>query len=165
MSKALNFSWAAHRGQFRDDGTRYIVHPIRVETIIRDTGYDDENVRAAALLHDVMEDCGVSGDELVDTFNKEVAILVERVSHLPKQMPNKQFMEQVESYGEHALIIKFADRIDNLRDCVHTSKEKRERYIRATKELYYPLILKWDILQWGFSYTLKSLVLDLEAEL
>ena len=79
VEEAYQFSKAAHHGQFRKSGEPYISHPLAVAGILADWQLDAQAV-IAALLHDVMEDTGVTKDEISQRFGRPVADLVDGVS-------------------------------------------------------------------------------------
>ena len=79
VERAYNFADACHNGQKRKDGTPYISHPVEVAIILADLNMDSYVV-CAALLHDVVEDCGISVKEIEDKFNSNIASLVDVVS-------------------------------------------------------------------------------------
>ncbi len=116
--KALKFATAAHAGQYRKyTGEEYINHPIRVADIVSTVSGFTENMFAAALLHDVVEDCDVSLNTLAVEFDYPVASLVFSLTD-PKSDKNRaaRCMEaRVRLAGAHwaAQTIKLADLIDN----------------------------------------------------
>lgn len=122
VERAKEFATKAHYGQKRKYGNRdYIYHPEQVVKYLQNKGYNDENLLCAAWLHDVIEDCGVSFDELVKEFSYEVAHLVNEVSHPAAVSGNRQERWQV--YIDHynrasslGKILKLADRVCNLRE-------------------------------------------------
>ncbi len=75
FEKAVDFAMAAHRGQKRKDGSAYILHPFEVATIVG-TITNDEEVLAAAVLHDTVEDTPVTADDILENFGERVAELV-----------------------------------------------------------------------------------------
>ncbi len=118
---AAVFAANAHKNQRRKDadGTPYINHPLRVCQTLTHADIVDPEILAAALLHDVVEDCGVTRDQLTQHFGTEVATLVMSCTDnkfLPvveRKMLQIQHMSEI-SYG--AQLIKLADKIDNCRD-------------------------------------------------
>src|SRR3990167_1916991 len=83
IERAMHFAIAAHDEQVRKyTGVPYIFHPIEVATILLHVGIKDENIIAAALLHDVVEDTSVTFEELESTFSPEIAQLVREVSKI-----------------------------------------------------------------------------------
>jgi guanosine-3',5'-bis(diphosphate) 3'-pyrophosphohydrolase len=96
IAEAGTFAEKAHEGQFRKSGEPYITHPLAVAEIVADLQLDVASV-AAAILHDVVEDCGVSVETLEATFGKEIASLVEGVTKLEKLQFNSRDEAQVEN--------------------------------------------------------------------
>ena len=110
----------AHAGQRRkDDGTPYITHPETVAGLLDDAGFGDE-VIAAALLHDVVEDTDMGSEELRERFGDRVAELVEALSEdgdiSDYEDRKREHREQVEESGSDAVAIYIADKLSNLRD-------------------------------------------------
>ncbi|MEE9528937.1 MAG: HD domain-containing protein, partial [Dehalococcoidia bacterium] len=83
VEKAYNFALDAHLGQLRKSGEPYLEHPVSVAMILAELQFDGATL-AAALLHDVLEDCGVSMGEIETNFGDEVARLVEGTTKLSK---------------------------------------------------------------------------------
>ena len=81
VSKAYRFAENAHSGQVRLSGEPFIEHPLQTAIFLADLKLD-ANALAAALLHDVVEDCDVSSEELEEKFGSEVARLVDGVTKL-----------------------------------------------------------------------------------
>jgi len=83
IQKAYTFAYYAHDGQTRKDGSAYVSHPIEVAKILADLKMDPDTI-CSALLHDVLEDCGVQKNSLLQIFGKDVANIVDGVSKLGK---------------------------------------------------------------------------------
>src|SRR5258708_38110195 len=115
VTKAKNYAMIKHMGQKRDDGTPYVFHPLRVsEYIALSKMGHDQNLVAAGALHDVIEDCGVTYEELKAEFNEDIANLVREVS---KEKPNKQTKSYFPNLKTHrGKVLKFFDRADNVTD-------------------------------------------------
>ncbi len=119
INRAIEFATKAHEGQFRKGTKRpYIVHPIEVADIVS-TMTKDEEVIAAAVLHDTIEDCGVTKDELAELFSDRVAELVARES----EDKSKSWMERKSTTIENLKtaptdirMIEMADKLSNMRD-------------------------------------------------
>lgn len=121
---ALAFANAAHAGQVRKDAAKspYINHPIAVAQLLNQAGVDDQEILMAALLHDVIEDCGIKIEEIENKFGPNVALMVGEVSDDKSLKDYDRREAQVKkaaimSYG--AKLIKVADKIANLRDVVY----------------------------------------------
>jgi len=111
----------AHRDQRRKDEakTPYINHPIGVAQCLAEAGVTDATILAAALLHDTIEDCGVSYTELRTEFGTDVANLVRECTDdksLPVVERKKLQIEHAKNMSPGAALIKLADKYDNCRD-------------------------------------------------
>ena len=145
IERAFEFAKMAHEGQTRMSGDPYITHPVAVAEIVADLGMP-ETVIAAALLHDVVEDTGVSVAQVLEGFGDEIAMIVDGVTKL----------DQI-SYGEEAqaetvrkmvlamakdirvLILKLCDRLHNARTWGSVPIESARRKAQETIEIYAPL--------------------------
>src|SRR5690606_32597843 len=81
---ALETARTAHEGQFRKTGEPYIIHPVAVAHVIADLGMDEDSI-CAALLHDTIEDTGVTADRIEELFGKDIRAMVEGVTKLVQQ--------------------------------------------------------------------------------
>ena len=118
----LEFAKERHAGQTRADGSPYVNHPIRVSEIVAKykPSSNSNILKAGALLHDVLEDTYTSYRELIDKFGLVVASLVMEVtsSDFVSKMVGKQIYlsHKMRYMSSYALVIKLADRLDNLTD-------------------------------------------------
>ena len=96
--RALAFASEAHKGQFRKDVNKmpYICHPIDVCLVLSQAGIDDEDVLCAGMLHDVVEDCGISHADIAKEFGLKIAYLVSEVSDDPDLHGNERKNAQIE---------------------------------------------------------------------
>lgn len=130
IDEVLAFARERHKGQFRNDGTEYINHPIRVSDIVaKYKPSSNANIlKAGSLLHDVLEDTYTSYRELKDRFGLVVASLVMEVtsSDFVSKMVGKQvyLAHKMQYMSSYALVIKLADRLDNLNDVDFMPAEK-----------------------------------------
>jgi (p)ppGpp synthase/HD superfamily hydrolase len=120
VREAHRLAAEAHEGQLRkDNGSPYITHPVAVAGLLDAAGYDDE-VIAAALLHDVVEDTDMAPDEIAERFGKRVARLVEALSDDDTihdyQARKREHSDQVAGAGGDAIAIYIADKLSNLCD-------------------------------------------------
>ncbi|MEW5879726.1 MAG: bifunctional (p)ppGpp synthetase/guanosine-3',5'-bis(diphosphate) 3'-pyrophosphohydrolase [Pseudomonadota bacterium] len=147
IKEAYRFSDAAHLGQFRKSGEPYITHPIAVAEILTEWKLDAAAIQAA-LLHDVLEDSGVSKQELVERFGTTVAELVDGVSKLDRLRFDSNEEAQAESFRKmllamardvRVILIKLADRLHNVRTLDAMDPDKRRRIARETLEIYAPI--------------------------
>ena len=138
---AARFAAENHTGHFRKGSKRepYINHPIEVANMIANVGLvDDEDILAAALLHDTVEDCGVTGDEIDEKFGETVTSYVLEVSDdksLPKHERKQRQIEHAPHLSYGAKVIKIADKISNVRDVIVSpaedwDKQRRVEYVQ-----------------------------------
>lgn len=147
IQKAYDYIMIKHEGQKRKSGEPYTVHLIWVAYILSCLQTGPSTI-AAGLLHDVMEDCDVSREEMVSKFGEEITSLVEGVTKIGK-MP---FKDESDFYAENhrkiyiamakdirVILIKFADRLHNMRTLQYMKPEKQKRISRETLEVYTPI--------------------------
>jgi (p)ppGpp synthase/HD superfamily hydrolase len=131
----------AHAGQTRDEGTPYIVHPVRVAVaVVDELNVYSPTLICSALLHDVIEDSDVTREDRGRMFGEEIAEVVWLLTKL-EEVRLSEYLARIETAAHTgAPLVKLCDRLDNLRSVVHTPKiEKIHRYIRTTEDLYLPL--------------------------
>lgn len=116
---AIQFASAAHAGQYRK-GTRvpYLIHPLRVAAILLEAGCA-EDLAVAAVLHDTLEDCFVSPDQIRHLFGARIAELVAGASEPDKSLPwenrKQHTIEFLRTAGDDQLLVSLADKLDNIR--------------------------------------------------
>jgi GTP pyrophosphokinase len=147
LSTAFSFAEKAHRGQMRASGEPYFTHPVEVAHILADLHVDPATI-ITALLHDVVEDTGVSLEVIRAQFTDEIAQLVDGVTKLT-QIEMRSDNEQAENFRKfvlamsediRVLLVKLADRIHNMRTIDHiTKRKKRERIAEETLLIFAPL--------------------------
>ncbi|MFT7223285.1 MAG: guanosine-3',5'-bis(diphosphate) 3'-pyrophosphohydrolase [Cellvibrionaceae bacterium] len=144
VRQAYEKARAAHAGQSRRSGDPYITHPLAVAKILCSMRMDHHSLMAA-MLHDVIEDTGVSKGELVEEFGETVAELVDGVSKLThiefasqeeKQAKNFEKMAIAMAKDIRVIIVKLADRLHNMRTLESLKIEKRRRIAKETLEIY-----------------------------
>jgi GTP diphosphokinase / guanosine-3',5'-bis(diphosphate) 3'-diphosphatase len=146
VTRAYTFAEEAHRGHVRASGEPYFVHLASTACILADNGLDAETI-AAGLLHDSIEDVGVTPETIRDTFGPEILFLVEGVTKLGKLRYRgaKRHVESLRklflatSEDVRVLAVKLADRLHNMETLEHLRPEKRERIALETLEIYAPL--------------------------
>ena len=147
MREAYRFSDSSHLGQFRTSGEPYISHPIAVAEIC--VGWRlDADALMAALLHDVMEDSGVTKQQMVERFGTQVAELVDGLSKLDKVEFASREQAQAESFRKmllamardvRVILIKLADRLHNMRTLGAVDRAKQRRVAAETLDIYAPI--------------------------
>ena len=135
MRQAYRFADEAHLGQMRASGEPYITHPIAVAAQCAEWKLDAQALMAA-LLHDAIEDCGVTKPELIERFGAPVAELVDGLTKLDKLQFNTREENQAESFRKmllamardvRVILIKLADRTHNMRTLDDVPREKWAR--------------------------------------
>ena len=142
---AYDLARSVHAKQVRDEGTPYIVHPIRVAvSLIDELRLYSPKLVCSALLHDVIEDSPedrpVTREQIAEWFDEEIAEVVWLLTKL-EHVSLREYLTRIEAAAETgAPIVKLCDRLDNMRSVIDSPKlEKKRRYIRTTEELYLPL--------------------------
>ena len=147
VNKAFEFANEAHSGQFRTSGDPYVSHPIAVANILS-TFHMDEDSLSAAMLHDVIEDCGVPKKVIEEQFNKNVANLVDGVSKLDQLNITSRTKVNAENFQKmilamakdiRVIVVKLADRLHNMRTIDYLDQEKKKRIAKETLEIYAPI--------------------------
>ncbi len=144
VREAYKFADQAHLGQFRASGEPYITHPIAVTMTCADWKLDAPALMAA-LMHDTMEDRGVTKAELIERFGPAVADLVDGLSKLDKLKFQSAEESQAESFRKmllamsrdvRVILVKLADRLHNMQTLDGLPVHKRKRIARETLEIY-----------------------------
>ena len=147
VRRAYRFADQAHLGQKRSSGEPYITHPIAVAAQCAEWRLDAQAL-ASALLHDAMEDCGITKHDLVDGFGLQVADLVDGLTKLDKLQFNTREEGQAESFRKmllamardvRVILIKLADRSHNMRTLGDMPRAKWHRISSETLEIYAPI--------------------------
>ena len=144
---AYKFADEAHLGQIRNSGEPYITHPIAVAAQCADWKLDAQALMAA-LLHDALEDCGITKVELIERFGSPVAELVDGLTKLDKLHFTTREENQAESFRKmllamardvRVILIKLADRSHNMRTLANVARDKWGRISSETLEIYAPI--------------------------
>lgn len=173
IQDAYNFAYKKHEGQFRKSGDPYIVHPVDVALILSELHTDPVTIMAG-LLHDVIEDTSASFEEVEELFGEEVALLTEGVTKLGQykfkgtvleeakikaQAKNYQKMLIAMAKDIRVIIVKLADRLNNIRTLDSLPEEKQLRIAKETMDIYAPLahrlgmnIIKAELEDTAFKY-------------
>jgi GTP pyrophosphokinase len=147
VRKAYRFADEAHLGQIRASGEPYITHPIAVAAQCAEWKLDVQALMAA-LLHDAIEDCGVTKPELIERFGAPVAELVDGLTKLDKLQFNTREENQAESFRKmllamardvRVILVKLADRSHNMRTLEDVPREKWARISSETLDIYAPI--------------------------
>ena len=147
VRQAYRFADSAHLGQLRNSGEPYITHPIAVAAQCAEWKLDAQALMAA-LLHDALEDCGVTKTELIERFGSPVAELVDGLTKLDKLQFNTREESQAESFRKmllamardvRVILIKLADRSHNMRTLSDVPRSKWARISSETLEIYAPI--------------------------
>jgi GTP diphosphokinase / guanosine-3',5'-bis(diphosphate) 3'-diphosphatase len=166
IADAYNAAHAAHRGQTRKSGEPFVYHPLATADVLAELRLDPTTI-AAALLHDVLEDTGVTKEELSERFGDDVAEIVDGVTKL-KRLPSGNLEEaQAESLRKmivamsrdvRVIIIKLADRLHNMRTLANLKRETQLKKATETLEIYAPLAhrlgiysIKWELEDLSFA--------------
>jgi len=178
VEDAYNYAVKAHEGQVRKSGEPYLEHPLHVALTLADLQLDTSSL-AAALLHDVLENCGIPVSEIEAEFGPEVAKLVDgttKLGRLTLQAPGEVTQrggrttreQQAENLRKmlvamaedlRVVFIKLADRLHNMQTLDALSREKQRSIAQETAEVYAPLAhrlgiweLKWQLEDLSFRY-------------
>jgi guanosine-3',5'-bis(diphosphate) 3'-pyrophosphohydrolase len=147
VREAYRFADEAHLGQFRASGEPYITHPIAVAGLCAEWKLDAQAIMAA-LMHDAMEDCGITKAELIERFGAPTAELVDGLTKLDKLQFSTREEGQAESFRKmllamardvRVILIKLADRLHNMRTMSAVVASKRARIARETLDIYAPI--------------------------
>ena len=147
VRRAYYYAEQAHDGQFRISGDPYVTHPLAVAGILREMHMDHQSV-AAAMLHDVIEDTGLTKEAISGQFGSSVADIVDGVSKLNRIEFSTQAEAQAENFQKMALamakdirviLVKLADRMHNMRTLSALKPDKQRRIARETLDIYAPI--------------------------
>ncbi len=147
VRRAYYYAEQAHEGQFRHTGDAYVTHPLAVASILSEMHMDHQSLMAA-MLHDVIEDTGVTKTAIKSQFGNTVADLVDGVSKLNKitfsshaeaQAENFQKMAMAMAKDLRVILVKIADRLHNMRTLEVLTSDKRRRIGRETLDIYAPI--------------------------
>lgn len=167
IRKAFDFALEAHKNDLRASGEPYFDHPYEVALIIaKEIPLDDISV-ASALLHDVLEDTEITYEMLVSHFNQTIAEIVDGVTKIGGVIRDHD-ASQAENYRKlllsmvkdiRVILVKFADRLHNMRTLEFLSRDKQIRIAKETMQIYVPFAhrfglaqIRWELEDLAFKY-------------
>jgi GTP diphosphokinase / guanosine-3',5'-bis(diphosphate) 3'-diphosphatase len=145
--KAYEFAFDKHSDQKRKSGEPYIIHPVAVAKSLLELNCDDATI-CAALMHDVIEDTDVNSDEMRKIFGDEITSLVDGVTKLGKLNFKSSEQEQANNFRKMLLaiakdmrvvLVKLADRLNNMQTLDHLAPEKQQKIAQETLDIFAPL--------------------------
>lgn len=176
LKRAFDFGMKAHMNQHRDSGEPYFEHCIHVAQILADLRMDSTTI-ISGLLHDVVEDTGHSLDQVREEFGETVSLLVDGVTKIGGLKFQSREARQAETFRKmllsmakdvRVIIIKFADRLHNMRTLEHVNEKKRPRIAIETRDVYAPLAhrfgiarIKWELEDLSLKYLEPQIYNDL----
>ncbi len=179
IEKAYRFSWNAHRDQLRKSGEPFLAHPVAVAVILAEQKLDSVTI-AAGLLHDVIEDTTITREKIKAEFGEEILQLVEGVTKIARFQMKSREERQAETYRKmllsmaediRVIIIKFADRLHNLRTLKYLEPAKIRQIAAETLDIYAPLAhrlgmakIKWELEDLGFKFLYPAEYKDMVAK-
>src|SRR5208283_1177186 len=147
VKKAYEFSEQHHKGQQRQSGEPYLVHPLEVAILLAEMRLDATAI-VAGLLHDAVEDTTVTVEEIKAEFGEQVAHIVEGVTKISKidfasseeaQAENVRKMVLAMMDDIRVVLIKLADRLHNMRTLKYLSEDRQQKIARETLDIYAPI--------------------------
>ena len=147
IKKAYIFANEKHKGQKRASGENYIIHPLNVAYILSDIHADSKTIEAA-LLHDTIEDCEVTKEQIEDMFGLEVAKLVESITKINKinfsgdteaVIANQRKILVGLTEDVRVIILKLADRLHNMRTIWALSDKRQKANAKETLDIFTPI--------------------------
>ena len=147
IRRAYIFSAKEHKGQLRASGEPYLTHPLEVANLLAEMKMDAVTV-SVGLLHDVVEDTLTSLENIEELFGPEVAHIVDGVTKISQIQFTSKEEKQAENFRKmllamtddiRVIMVKFADRLHNMRTLSYLSADRREAIARETLEIYAPL--------------------------
>lgn len=147
LRKAYLFAEKSHEGQMRSSGEKYIIHPLNVAATLVKLHMDLDTI-IAGLLHDVVEDCNVTPEEIEKEFTTEIAQIVVGLTKISKMKFKSKEQSQAENFRKmvvamaqdlRVIIVKLADRMHNMKTLQYVREEKQKRIAEETLDIYVPL--------------------------
>ena len=167
IRKAFEFSLDAHKYDMRASGEPYFHHPYEVAQIVaNEVPLDDISV-ASALLHDVAEDTEYEVKDVREEFGDTIGAIVDGVTKITDIFRSHE-VTQAENYRKlllsmvndiRVMLVKFADRLHNMRTLEYLSADKQQRLAKETLEIYAPFAhrfglakIKWELEDLAFKH-------------
>ena len=153
MRRAYQLAERGHQGQCRSSGEPYIIHPLNVAATLIKLRMDMDTI-VAGILHDLLEDCDISPEEIAEKVNPTVLQLVVGLTKISKIKFRTRAEHQVENFRKvvvamakdiRVIIIKLADRMHNMRTLQYVNEEKQKRIAEETLDIYVPLAARLGI--------------------
>ncbi len=147
IRRAYDFAEEAHRGQKRSSGEPYIIHPLNVANILTSMRMDIYTI-VGGLLHDTIEDCDVTAEQIEKEFNKEIADMVVGLTKISQIQFRTKEESQAENFRKlvvsmardiRVIIVKLADRMHNMKTLQYMSVEKQMKKAQETLDIFVPL--------------------------
>jgi len=167
ITKAFSFTLEAHRHELRDSGEPYFTHPYEVALIVAKEIPLDDTTIVSTLLHDVVEDTEFNLEVLASEFGREVADIVDGVTKISGIFKGQE-ITRAENYRKlllsmvrdvRVILVKFADRLHNMRTLDYVNTDKQRRIAQETLEIYAPFAnrfglgrVKWELEDLSFKY-------------
>lgn len=167
IRRAYEFAFKSHDGQVRKSDEPYIIHPVEVSINLANLNADVDTI-CSGLLHDVIEDCEVKGEELEGRFGIDVRKIVEGVTKLGKFSFSSKEERQAENFRRlmiaiaediRVVLVKMADRLHNMKTLDHMKPAKQIEIAQETLEIYAPLAnrfglgqMKWELEDLSLKY-------------
>ncbi len=145
--KAYHFAHKAHAHQKRSSGEPYIIHPLNVTATLIKLRMDLDSI-ISALLHDVIEDCDVTYEEIKTEFTPNIAEIVQGLTNITRMQFKSKELSQAENFRKmviamakdiRVIIVKLADRLHNMKTLEYVSKTKQQLKAQETLDIYVPL--------------------------
>ena len=156
-----------HRGQLRQSGEPFIIHPIAVASMLADMEMD-VNCITAGMLHDVVEDTSMTIDDVQAEFGSEISNLVDGATKLKRIGDTTKEEQQAENLRKmflaiaedmRVIVIKLVDRLHNMRTLQYVNTDKQRKKAQETLDIYTPLAhrfgmskIKWELEDLCFKY-------------
>ncbi|MBK7230561.1 MAG: bifunctional (p)ppGpp synthetase/guanosine-3',5'-bis(diphosphate) 3'-pyrophosphohydrolase [Ignavibacteriales bacterium] len=180
ISKAFELSLEAHKNDLRASGEPYFTHPYEVAMIVAEEFPLDDITIVSALLHDVVEDTEYTVDFMTREFGKEVSEIIDGVTKISGIFRGHE-ITKAENYRKlllsmvkdvRVILVKFADRLHNMRTLEFVNPDKQRRIAQETLEIYAPFAhrfglgkVKWELEDLAFKYLNREAYEELARKL